>query len=226
MKESNIGIYLIECIETKKVYIGSAKNLERRKKEHFSNLLKNKHNNKLLQNAWNKYGSENFVFKVLEKLDNENELLFYEQKYIDFFKQTHKLFNICMIAGNTLGIRMSDEAKKKLSISATGRKKTTEQVLEQSNRMMGINNPMFGKNHSSDTKLLMKQNRGELHSESNPNSKLCWEKVNKIREKYKMKQKTQKELGIEFGVSESTIQHIIKNRTWNKNEQESSGIHE
>jgi group I intron endonuclease len=220
MKENNIGIYLIECLKTNKVYIGSAKNLERRKKEHFLNLLKNKHNNKFLQNAWNKYGSENFIFKVLEKVNNENELLFHEQKFIDAFKKTHKLFNICMIAGNTLGIKMSDEAKRKLSISATGRRKTTEQILEQSKRMMGIKNPMFGKNHSNDTKLLIKYNRGNIQAENNPHSKLSWVEVREIREKYKMKQKTQKKLGIEYGVTEATIAHILNNRTWIEYEQQ------
>jgi hypothetical protein len=106
MKENNIGIYLIECLKTNKVYIGSAKNLERRKKEHFSSLLKNKHNNKFLQNAWNKYGSDKFKFIILE-FCNDDILLKREQYYID--KEHQNLYNICPVAGNTFGVKQSQE---------------------------------------------------------------------------------------------------------------------
>lgn len=46
---------------------------------HFGELNRNVHNNKHLQNAWNKYGEESFEFNVLEYCDvellNEREIL-------------------------------------------------------------------------------------------------------------------------------------------------------
>ena len=60
----NSGIYKITNLVNDKFYIGSSKDLERRKKEHFNHLRKNKHCNSHLQRSWNKYGEENFKFEV------------------------------------------------------------------------------------------------------------------------------------------------------------------
>lgn len=60
------GIYQIRNINNNKLYIGSAVNLIKRKNGHFSALFKNKHENNKLQNAYNKYGKETFIFEILE----------------------------------------------------------------------------------------------------------------------------------------------------------------
>src|SRR5216684_1737979 len=59
------GIYKITCTANKKIYIGSAVNLYHRKGQHFSDLRQNKHHNPIMQNAWNKYGEQAFIFEVL-----------------------------------------------------------------------------------------------------------------------------------------------------------------
>lgn len=54
-------------------YIGITTNPIVRKNRHFNYLRKNKHFNPHLQAAYNKYGEENFEFKILENRDFEDE---------------------------------------------------------------------------------------------------------------------------------------------------------
>jgi group I intron endonuclease len=76
------GIYKIINKINGDFYIGSSKNILRRKNEHIKKLNSNKHQNTILQRAWNKYGEDNFIFEIVEEC--ELEILFdTEQKYID-----------------------------------------------------------------------------------------------------------------------------------------------
>ena len=61
------GIYQIKNIINGKKYIGLSKNCENRFKKHKGLLKNNKHENIKLQNAWNKYGEQNFVFSIIEE---------------------------------------------------------------------------------------------------------------------------------------------------------------
>lgn len=76
------GIYGITNIQNGKIYIGSSKHIYQRWKEHIRALNKNKHHSIHLQNAWNKYGEDNFIFEVIETC-KEELLLEREQYYID-----------------------------------------------------------------------------------------------------------------------------------------------
>ena len=58
------GIYKIINNINNDFYIGSAKDLDKRKASHFYNLKTNRHINNHLQNAVNKYGIENFEIFV------------------------------------------------------------------------------------------------------------------------------------------------------------------
>jgi len=80
--EKIIGIYQILNIVNNKSYIGSSINCVNRLKIHKSLLKHKKHNNHYLQNSYNKYKIDNFIFKILE-ICNENELLAKEQYYVD-----------------------------------------------------------------------------------------------------------------------------------------------
>ena len=65
------GVYTITNLIDGKIYVGKAKNVRMREQGHFSALRKNKHVNKHLQSAFNKYGEENFVFELLEEHSEE-----------------------------------------------------------------------------------------------------------------------------------------------------------
>lgn len=65
--DNNIcGIYKIVNITNSKVYIGQSNNIKKRWTEHRSALNNNRHVNVHLQNAWNKYGENNFEFVIIE----------------------------------------------------------------------------------------------------------------------------------------------------------------
>jgi group I intron endonuclease len=117
------GIYKIENIIEGKIYVGSAKNIKKRKKEHFNALKNNMHKNKHLQNAWNKYAENNFIFKIIENVE-PNLLIIREQYYIDQYKSYDRNigYNIAPKAGNTSGIIPSEETKEKIRKKLIGRK--------------------------------------------------------------------------------------------------------
>lgn len=60
------GIYKIENTINSKVYVGSSNNIKVRWRKHKALLRHNKHPNQHLQNAWNKYGEDMFIFSVIE----------------------------------------------------------------------------------------------------------------------------------------------------------------
>jgi len=74
-----IGIYRIRNLLNNKCYYGSAKNIKIRWTKHKSQLKHNRHENIILQRAWDKYGKDNFIFEICEEID----LLLIEQKYLD-----------------------------------------------------------------------------------------------------------------------------------------------
>jgi group I intron endonuclease len=75
------GIYLIKNIINNKVYIGSTgKSFKQRYTQHKSKLTKGKHGTPHLQNAWDKHGSENFEFSIVEICDED--IIIKETEYI------------------------------------------------------------------------------------------------------------------------------------------------
>src|SRR3989304_8634000 len=87
------GIYEIRNIINNKIYIGSTKNLKRREADHFRSLCDNIHRNKYLQRSFNKYGKENFEFKILLICDSITRV-FYEQIYIDKLKPEYNIYRV------------------------------------------------------------------------------------------------------------------------------------
>lgn len=96
-----IGIYSILNLKNNKRYIGSSNNIEKRINCHFSNLLKNKHCNKKLQNSYNKYGKSFFTYEILEMFEkiDKKQLLEIEQKYINNY-DFNMLYNILSITNS------------------------------------------------------------------------------------------------------------------------------
>jgi len=107
------GIYQIRNKINKKIYIGSAINIVERWQRHVRLLNRNKHTNKHLQSAWNKYGSENFEFTILEECEKEL-LIEREQFYLDTLCPE---YNICPTAGSQLGTKRTKETRLKMSLA-------------------------------------------------------------------------------------------------------------
>lgn len=111
------GIYKITNVFNGKFYIGSAANFNHRWRIHKRQLNENTHHSKKLQNAWNKYGEENFKFEILITCEKE-ELIAFEQLYIDEEKPE---YNILKIAGSSLGYKHRAEDILKMSLAMKGR---------------------------------------------------------------------------------------------------------
>jgi group I intron endonuclease len=97
MEDENMqGVYQIRNIKNNKIYIGSSMDIEQRWKMHKNDLRRNKHINYKLQNDWNKYGENSFVFEILEINDQatREEISLLEQKYIDELKPYENGYNI------------------------------------------------------------------------------------------------------------------------------------
>ena len=110
------GIYKIQSIvKPERFYIGSALNIKNRWSSHLDYLRKEKHN-RILQNHYNKYGVDDLEFIILEPCLPEF-LLIREQYYIDFLKP---YFNVCLVAGNSCGVKATDETRKKMSDQRKG----------------------------------------------------------------------------------------------------------
>lgn len=119
MISTKSGIYQIRNLINNRIYIGSSVNLRNRKQEHFKDLELKKHHNVALQRAYNKYGKSNFVFEILQFVDNKSDLLGIEQSYIDNIKPD---YNIYKVAGSSFGHKHSDEYKEKKSLLNRGEK--------------------------------------------------------------------------------------------------------
>lgn len=84
------GIYMIINTINGKRYIGSSKNIQQRLQTHRSNLRHGYHGNEYLQNAWNKYGENNFEYSILE-FCSEEERIKREQYYVDTLKPEYNI---------------------------------------------------------------------------------------------------------------------------------------
>lgn len=79
----NIGVYAVVNKVNGKKYIGHSSNLDKRRKTHMHNIRLCKSHNILLNRASQKYGPENFEFKVLMVCDTIEYAKLIEQKLID-----------------------------------------------------------------------------------------------------------------------------------------------
>lgn len=237
----NSGVYVIINIENNNFYIGSFCLLNKRILRHINRLKSNKHENRYLQNSWNKYDSSNFKFEILEECEKE-DLIKREQYYIDILVPQ---YNICKKADSCLGRKRTEEFKNKMSKIMAGRKPSKETIeavikyntgrslnevqkkkISESNK--GRISPMKGKNHSLETikkirewsRLNPLSNEQKKHlasfhiGEKNNSSKLNEQKVKEIREKYDSLQFSLKDLGKEYQISRSVVHKIVKFKLW------------
>jgi len=154
------AIYGILNIINGHQYIGSAKNFYKRKRGHITLLKAKIHHSLYLQNAWNKYGEANFRFIVLEKLLEDSDLLKREQWWID---NSHSEYNICKFAGNSLGIKRSEETKEKIRKANFGLKHPAWRNEIKSRVQGGENHWTKNKKFSEESKKRMSKSQKELY---------------------------------------------------------------
>ncbi len=140
--KNKFGIYCIINVLSGDAYVGQThERFVRRFWHHRWKLRDNSHDNQHLQNAWNLYGEDNFLFipiKIIDKPDLLDEL---EIKYINIYRELQHCYNI-IDGGNCSrrGIPLSEEHKRKISEhnrkNMLGRKasKETKQKMSESRK--------------------------------------------------------------------------------------------
>lgn len=114
----NTGVYQILNTLNGNKYIGSAaRSFGDRWNTHKSLLKSNKHHSKPLQRAYNKYGLDFFRFEILAYCPKEYCIKI-EQWWLDNIKPE---YNACKIAGNTTGIKPSQQTISNIIKANTGR---------------------------------------------------------------------------------------------------------
>tara|TARA_R110000824_G_scaffold250795_3_gene439571 strand:+ start:531 stop:1211 length:681 start_codon:yes stop_codon:yes gene_type:complete len=213
------GVYIITNKIDGKCYIGSAAtSFKRRISSHRHHLNKGTHHSPHLQNAWNKYGAEAFEVGVLTYCDAAScvEL---EQIYIDMHDPE---YNVCKVAGSTLGFRHTSESKKKMADASRGNKNCVGRVLSKETKQK-IGNANKGSKHTLAARQKMSKSRkGKRVGSSNPhygkgheqsgeksvNARLTNDQANYARQLV-ADGMTQKDAAIRMGVSRATMSRII-----------------
>ena len=112
-KKYNSGIYKIKNIINDDCYIGQSINLVSRKYNHFWSLKSNKSRHPILQNAFNKYGKDNFIFEVILICDQRN-LTYYEQICVDNLNSKYNAITECV--NSPIGVKRTESFSKKMSL--------------------------------------------------------------------------------------------------------------
>jgi group I intron endonuclease len=168
----NTGVYSITNKINGKRYIGSAVNIASRWVIHRRALRKGDHHSKHLQKSWDKYGAGVFVFGVVCEVWNVDKLIKIEQTFLDLYQSYDIKFgyNICKVAGSTLGYHFSDESKRKMSLARQGRIITDETKRKMADAHRGPKNWNFGLHLTEEVKQkLRKAQTGKYDGAKNPN---------------------------------------------------------
>ena len=126
------GIYVITSPSSGQ-YIGSALNMRMRWHGHKTALRKGMHKNLKLQNAWNKYGEAAMVFSVM-LVCRPCDLICFEQRAIDV---RCPRYNICLTAGNSLGVKRTAEYRAAKSQKMRGTKQSPELIAKRAAALVG-----------------------------------------------------------------------------------------
>jgi len=226
MEEPKSGIYQIRNILDNKVYIGSAKILKSRWTTHLWQLENNKHHNIHLQRAYNKYGKENFIFEILYRTNDINELIEKENYFILITNCLNQEFgyNICEVAGSSLGRIASEETRQKLSRAKKGKPKSEETRKKMSNyqrnktipereriRLKTLN---IGRKSSEEAKKNMSLGqKGRCAGSKNPMAKLTEDIVLQIK-KMIYEGMRNVDIGKIFGISHKQVSSIRNGDIW------------
>lgn len=158
------GIYTITNLVNGKIYVGRSVDVFDRLIHHKSELKCNRHYNKHLQDAYNEYGVENFVFELLEEhfskvlpsMENWwcNMLNTHDRKYgynIDKTGPNSKMGPSKEMIEKLRNIKLTEAQKENLRIKNTG-KKYSEETNKKKGKP-GINNPFYGRHHTLENKI-------------------------------------------------------------------------
>lgn len=192
----------------------------------------------LVGNAIRKYGRENVKLEILHSnIETYEDLNDLERQYIEQH-QTHKSkngYNVSLggDAGNIFAGRSESESNEIRIKMSTSRKKFLDSIDEYTRKQLysnsGIKNGMFGKKHSEDSILKIREARrrqvlspesqkqgglsrsGEKHY-STKYSKEDWQNIySELKSGFKLK-----EIAKKYNVSQRTIENLSTGKHWSQ----------
>ena len=187
------SIYCLGNLIDNHEYKGQTINYKARKRQHFSDLRCGTHKNPYLQNAFNKYGEENFYMKELFIINGTQEEI-NDAETIEIKKIPEGMrYNIALTGGCPMWNREHTVE--------------TRQQMSQSR---------IGKKHTEESKKVMSDlAKGRTIGSNNGRTKLTEELVREIRFKHLADGiLTQKQIGELYGVHQNTIGEIKYNKNW------------
>lgn len=113
-----------------------------------------------MQSAINKYGIDNFTFKIAEFCDKDSCLLI-EQNHLMLNNAVEDGYNICPVAGNCSGRKFSKETKEQMRQKKLGRKcsdETKRKMSESRHKFFELNGVPKGKVPSLETRKKLSEN--------------------------------------------------------------------
>ena len=147
-----------------------------------------------MQKAFNKYGENNFIFEIIEVVEDKKMLDQMEIKYIeeDLIKGTS--YNMLHGGGGRRGFKMKESAKK---------------LVGEKNRQH-----MKGKKHSEETKKKMSEVRTGMTYSWNRKTTLINEKIAKIIKERLMLGEAPKSISDDLNISYHIVNGILSNDAW------------
>lgn len=193
--KNNKGIYCIRNLLNNKRYVGqTAENFQRRYLHHRWKLNNNSHDNEYLQKSWNKNGSKNFVFEIIEIIDDISKLDEMEIKYITLYKEKKLSYNMLLGGQGRRGFKMKESAKK---------------LIGQKNK-----EHMTGRKHNQSTKYKMSQSRsGQPYTRYKKTTIINEEIAYQIKEML-INGITTIEISSNLDISYNVVNGILSNNTW------------
>lgn len=151
MTKNEIHIYRILNITNGFSYVGQTKDLNKRKSQHCSELRRNLHPNYPLQTDWILFGESSFIFETLEIAYTDYDI---RERYWVQKCNSINPYGYNLTSGGVLNFEISSYSIKKHRLAKIG-------------KVSGINNPMFGKTHSLETReKISKSQTGKKLSEA------------------------------------------------------------
>jgi group I intron endonuclease len=133
--EAKPGIYLIFCLANQRVYIGQSASIKKRLAVHQNKLRNNTHHNPSLQNAYNKYGVDMFVFRPCEYPEDTSveNLTAREQYWIEQFDSMNPRRGFNLKEAGPTG-KHNEETRKRLSEVGRGNQNAKGSIRSEENK--------------------------------------------------------------------------------------------